>query len=160
LDRRRSTNGIGGGFSFEWPVVDAMQVCMYKTVGSTYHVVNAAARGPRRQLHHLSLHVSAVYRIGALGGMQGDLAGGVLVGQQANYVEHVAGPELKPSATLPVKVFLASGTARQVSVPPLQCVRREDNQVVLDETARGLEGSRDRLAGNPACASVPKGCTC
>jgi len=125
--------GLGAAFSFDWPDVDAMQVCMYKTVGSTYHVVMRRRTVPAGSSIIFRYTFLPFTGFGAFDGMNGDLAGGVLVGRQANYVEDMAAAELKPEATLPVKAFLASGAARQVSVH-VKCVRREDNRVVLEET--------------------------
>lgn len=125
--------GLGAGFSFDWPDVDAMQVSMYKTVGSTYHVVmrrRTIAPGSSITFRYTFLPFTD---FGAFDGMNGDLAGGVLVGCGATAIEDVATAELKPDATLPVKVFLASGAARRVSVH-VACVRREDNRTILDET--------------------------
>mgnify|MGYP005845424329 CR=1 FL=1 len=127
-----NAQGLAAAFAFDWPDVDGMHVSMYKTVGSTYHVVM------RRRT--IAPQGSITFRyaflpftgFGTLDGMRGDLAGGVLVGQAANYLEDVASGELKPGASVPIRVFLAGGREREVRVH-LRCARKEDGQVVLDE---------------------------
>jgi hypothetical protein len=124
--------GLGAGFCFDWPDVDAMQVCMYKTVGSAYHVVMRRRSVPAGGSITFRYNLLPFTGFGSFDGMNGDLAGGVLVGQRANYLEDVATAELTPEGAVPVKVFLASGTAGPVQVR-WRCVRKEDGQTVLDE---------------------------
>jgi len=125
--------GLGAGFSFDPLDVDGMQVCLWKTVGSSYHVVMRRQEVPAGQYLRLRYTFMPFTGFGAFDGMNADLAGGCLVGQKATYAADVAQAELKPGATVPVRVFLASGSDREVSVRIL-CVRKEDNKVVLDET--------------------------
>ena len=126
--------GLGVGFSFDWPNVDAMQVCMYKTVGAVYHTIMRRRTIPAGQSITFRYTFMPFADFGALDGMAGDLAGGFLVGRQANFIDDVAAAEVKPGVTPPLKVFLASGTGRRVAVH-LECRRQEDGKTLLDETA-------------------------
>lgn len=125
--------GLGAAFSFAWPDVDAMQVCMYKTVGAAYHAVLRRRTVPAGGSLTFAYAFLPFTGFGTLDGMTDDLAGGVLVGAKANYLEDVAAAELKPAAVVPIRLTLASGTPRSLQVR-LRCVHQEDGQTVLDET--------------------------
>lgn len=139
--------GFGGAFSFDWADVDGMQACMYKTVGSCYAAVMRRREIPAGQSIRFVYTFMPFSGFGAFDGMEGDLAGGILVGEKANYIEDVVG-ELKPGAVPPIKVFLASGVERQVQLR-VRCVRQEDQHAVLEETQ-----SVSLKAGETATAST------
>ena len=125
--------GLGAGFSFDSADVDAMQICMYKTVGSSYHAVMRRREVPAGGSVTFRYTFMPLTKFGALDGMCNDLAGGILVGREATFKADVATAELKPGATIPIRLFLASGRDRQIKVR-FHCVRQEDQQIVLDRT--------------------------
>jgi hypothetical protein len=125
--------GLGAALSFAWPDLDALNVNMWKTVGSssTAHIRRrdlAAGQSFRTAYTFLPLQ-----GFETLDGMVGDLAGGMRVGRGANHRQDIAREELKAGAVLPATIFLASGTNR-ASQCRLIMTRSEDGVVVLDET--------------------------
>jgi hypothetical protein len=128
-----NANGLGAGFSFDWADVDAMQCVMYKTVGAVYHAVMRRRDVPPGKSITFRYTFLPFTGFGTLDGLRDDLAGGVMVGKEADYKADVAARELQAGATVPIRVFLASGRSRELKVH-FQCVRREDHQVILDQS--------------------------
>ena len=128
-----NAEGQGAAFGFDWADVDSMEISMWKTVGAT-HVVNMR-RCPVPAGKSISFRYTFMpfAGMGALDGMRGDLAGGVLVGEKATFLNDVAQKELIPGGTVPVKVCLVSGVNRDVKLR-LTCSRQEDKKVVFDDT--------------------------
>jgi len=128
-----NAKGLGVAFHYEWPDVDAMQVCMWKTIGATYHVVTRRRDVPAGGSVTFRYTFMPFSGLVALDGMKDDLVGGFTVGAKANYERDVAEEECQPGARVPLRVHLASGSDRKVTLT-LRCVRQEDEKVVLDET--------------------------
>ncbi|MEI8309201.1 MAG: beta-galactosidase [Verrucomicrobiota bacterium] len=125
--------GLGGAVSFEWPDLDAMNVNMWKTVGSSSTVFMRRRDLAAGQSFRTAYTFLPLQGFGTLDGMAGDLAGGARVGNTANHRQDIAKTELKAGAVLPVTIFLASGTNRAVRLR-LTATHQEDGVVVLDET--------------------------
>jgi len=126
--------GLGAAYHYEWPDVDAMQVCMWKTVGASYHIVTRRRKVPAGKAITFRYTFLPFTGFAALDGMAGDLVGGVIVGAKAGFEKEVWADELKPGATVPVKITLAAGSDRKLKVR-ITCVRKEDGHVAFDETA-------------------------
>ncbi len=125
--------GLGAAFSFDWPDVDAMQMCMYKTVGSTYHVVMRRRSVAGRRLDHFPLYVSAVHGIG-IAGRHAGRSGGRRAGRSAGELRRgrgrggiEAGRDAAGESVSGQRCRAASLQAR-----PMRAPRRQ--RVVLEET--------------------------
>jgi len=125
--------GLGGAVSFEWPDLDAMNVNMWKTVGSSSTVFMRRRDLAAGQSFRTAYTFLPLQGFGTLDGMAGDLAGGVRVGGTANHRQDIAKGELKAGAVVPVTIDLASGTSRDAQVR-LVVTRQEDDTTALDET--------------------------
>ena len=150
MDRRRQRAGAWGpAFSFDWPDVDAMQVCMYKTVGSAYHAVMRRRTVPAGGSLTFRYAFLPFTGFGTLDGMNGDLAGGVLVGAKANYLEDVAAAELKPGCHRADPRVRWPAVRRGAAGPaPLRAPGGRADGAGRNQARRG-EGRRDRHAGRP-----------
>ncbi len=127
-----NAEGQGAAFSLDWADVDSMEISLWKTVGATY-IVNMRRRTiPPGEAATFVYTFMPFAGLGALDGMRDDLAGGLLVGAEATHLRDTPSRNLQPGATVPVKLFLVSGSPRAVKLR-VRCVRQEDGQPVLDE---------------------------
>ena len=113
--------GLGAAYSYDWPDVDAMQVCNWKTVGATFHTILRRRPIPAGKSIVLAYWFMPFIGFESFDGMKHDLAGGFRL------------DAVKPGEAAPLRVLLCSGRDRTVTVK-LNCLRMEDQSAVLDET--------------------------
>ena len=117
--------GLGGVFAFDWADVDAMQVSMYKTLGSVLETFLRKQEIPAGGTFQFSYTFLPIQNFRVLDGATGDLVGGIVFGE-------APGGGWKAGATVPVTIQMAAGAARTAQVA-WQWIRRDDATVVTQD---------------------------